>query len=391
MRNNFDNFLKGLVNLSSGHCEPQEHPKAIITIGEQGSGKEVLALQAQDELSHRGGSVLVGSEYFKAHTENYIKNLKSNDREANENSKEEAKYLSNKVLDHAIENKHNVVINENNESNFDFKNTTDKLNKAGYEVEVRANATPHEHSLLRSNLQYEDQKGNLGFGDHKGIQNFNETNIEDILSAAESHKLADKVKVYDRVGNQVYNNELNADGETWLKTDKAVDTYNFEINKPLAKSEYQYNQVAWQQLVHLKMSSHAPKDEIDQLIGEKEAHKDIQYEQSDKETNRDVASLIVKSPELYKGVQHGELVDQDENHLLMKINRFTAIRYSKDRLPDLNDQELEIGQQLFMNHGLHGDYKMMDQQEVQQHQEQEQDKQLSQAAVEQDFQQDLMR
>jgi hypothetical protein len=31
-------------------------------------------------------------------------------------------------------------------------------------------ATPHEHSLIRNNTQYEDQKGNLGFSDHKGFK-----------------------------------------------------------------------------------------------------------------------------------------------------------------------------------------------------------------------------
>ncbi len=85
------------------------------------------------------------------------------------------------------------------------------------------------------------------------------------------------------------------------------------------------------------------------------------------------------------------MVDKDENNILMKINRFTAIKYSKDRVQDTNDQDLEIGQQLFINHGLHGDYKVMDQQEIQQHQDQEQDRQLTQASAEQDFQQDLMR
>jgi pantothenate kinase-related protein Tda10 len=75
MRDNFDNFIKGLVKLSNAHCTEQEKPKAIIAIGEQGSGKEVLALQAQDELSHRGGSVLVGTDYYKSYTENYTSEI----------------------------------------------------------------------------------------------------------------------------------------------------------------------------------------------------------------------------------------------------------------------------------------------------------------------------
>ena len=79
MRDNFDNFIKGLVKLSNAHCTEQEKPKAIIAIGEQGSGKEVLALQAQDELSHRGGSVLVGTDYYKSYTENYTSEISKND------------------------------------------------------------------------------------------------------------------------------------------------------------------------------------------------------------------------------------------------------------------------------------------------------------------------
>lgn len=390
MRNNFEDFIQNLAKISNAHCISQEKPKAIITAGEAGSGKEVLALQAQDELSHQGGSVLVGEDYFKTHTENYLKDIKKDDLNTTRGSEKEARYLSDRVLDHAIDNKHNVVINENSENPYDFKELTDKLHKNGYEVDLRVMASPHETSLLRNNHSYEELKGNLGFGDHKGIQNFDHKAMGEILTAAEENKLADKVKIYDRVGNETYTNELNPDGETWLKSPGAKDAYTFENQKPLGKSEYQYNQVQWQQLVHMKMASHAPKDEIDKVINEKEAHKDVKLEKN--EINKDeVNNLVVKSPDHYKGVQQGILVDQDEHSVLMKLNRFTAIRYSRDKLQNQNDQELEIGQQLFMNHGGHGDYKVMDQQEVQQHQEFEQERQQGQIAAEQDFQQDFMR
>jgi hypothetical protein len=32
----------------------------------------------------------------------------------------------------------------------------------------------------------------------------------------------------------------------------------------------------------------------------------------------------------------------------MQINRYTAIKYARDRLQDSNNQELEIGQQLLL-------------------------------------------
>ncbi|MFA3517158.1 zeta toxin family protein [Acinetobacter baumannii] len=382
MRDNFENFIKGLVNLSSAHCVEQEHPKAIITVGEEGSGKEVLALQAQDELSRRGGSVLIGENYYKGFTENYLNNVKDNDIKTAKDAEKEAKYLSDKVLDKAIENKHNVVINEKSENPYDFKDVTDKLHSNGYDVEVRAMATPHEHSLIRNNTQYEDQKGNLGFGDHKGFKDFDSKNVESILSISEEHNAADKVKVYDRVGNEVYNNELNPDKETWFKSIDAENTFQFETNKPLAKSEYQYNQVAWEQLIHMKNSLKAPKGEIDQTIAEKESSKE-QFLNKEKVEDKDLSKLIIKTPDLYKGLQHGQVVDQDENHVLMQINRYTAIKYARDRLQDSNNQELEIGQQLFINHGAQGNYHVVEHQEAQQMQEQQE------MAQQQNQQQDL--
>ena len=389
MRDNFDNFLKGLVDLSSNHCETQENPKAIITIGEDGSGKEVIALQAQDELSKRGGSVLVGSNYFKPHTENYIKNVKSDDKSTSISSENEAKHISDKVLEHAIDNKHNIVINENSENPYEFKKTTEKLKDSGYEVELRAVATPHEHSLLRKNLQYENQKGNFGFGDHKDIKTFDIKGMDEILDIAETKNLVDKTKVYDRVGNEVYSNELNQDHKTWFKAEKADEAFQFEQNKPLGKSEYQYNQVAWEQLVHMKMSAHAPKDEVNKTILEKEANQNPEHEKNGLDKNKNISDLIVKSPESFKGVQKGEIVENAENSVLMRINRFTAIKYPKDRLSNMNDQDLEVGQQLFMNHGLQGELKVMEQQEIQHYESQE--NQLQQTAAEQGFEKDMSR
>ncbi len=390
MRDNFDNFIKGLVKLSNAHCTEQEKPKAIIAIGEQGSGKEVLALQAQDELSHRGGSVLVGTDYYKSYTENYTSEISKNDIQATKNSEKEAKYLSDKVLDNAITNKNNVVINEKSENPYDYKEVTDKLHANGYEVEVRAMATPHEQSLIRNNTQYEDQKGNLGFSDHKTIKDFDPKSVEEILSSSESEKTADKVKVFDRVGNQVYANELNPDKETWFQDPGATDTFKFETNKPLSKSEYQYNQVAWEQLVHMKSSAKAPKSEIEQTIAEKEAHKENKLT-VDGVDKTEIGNLIIKSPDVYKGIQQGQLVDQDESQVLMKINRFTAIRYDRDKIQNAQDQELEIGQQLFMNHGGHGEYHLMDQKEAQQQLEQEQQISQAQNQQQQDLEQDFTR
>lgn len=383
MRKDFDNFVNSLIKLSSAHSIEQEKPKAIITLGEEGSGKEVLALQAQDELSTRGGSILVGENYYKGFTENYISNSRENDIKASKGAINEAKYLSDKVLNYAIENKHNIVINENTDNVYNIKDVTDKLNSNGYEIELRAMATPHEHSLIRRNFQYEDQKGNIGFADHSGNKNFDEKSVETILSMSESEKSVSKVKVFDRVGNEVYANELNPDKQSWFKEPNAENTFKFETEKPLSQSEYQYNQVAWEQLVHMKTAAKAPKSEIDKVIAEKESIKEPKLKQEQENEQQ----LIVKSPDLYKGVQHGVVVNQNEDHVVMKINRFTAIKYDRDRLQDSNNEELEVGQQLFINHNGHGGYRVMEEKEAQQFHEQQEFSQTQnqQQDIEQDF------
>src|SRR5690606_34774035 len=121
---------------------------------------------AQDELSRQGGSVLVGDEYFKPYTNKYLDNMKKDSPTTARDAEKEAKFLSDRVLNNAISNKNNVVINNSNESEYSIKELSDRLHKSGYSVEIRANATPHEHSIVRDLQQALDLKGNLGIEEH---------------------------------------------------------------------------------------------------------------------------------------------------------------------------------------------------------------------------------
>ena len=52
---NYNQLINKYFDVSKEQAISQEHPIAIITIGAENSGKEVITAQAQDELSHRGG------------------------------------------------------------------------------------------------------------------------------------------------------------------------------------------------------------------------------------------------------------------------------------------------------------------------------------------------
>src|SRR5690606_24916316 len=176
-------------------------------------------------------------------------------------------------------------------------------------------------SIVRDLQQALDLKGNLGIEEHAEHKAVDQTDISQILESAEEHNLADAVKVYDRVGNQVYSNQKLTGEDGWEKPNEASKTFDFEMNKPLSKSEYQYNQVAWQQLVHLKNNVQSSTDEIEKSFKEKE---------NEAISKKELGQLIINTTEKYKGVMQGEIVDQYEKSIVMRINRFTAIRYDKD-------------------------------------------------------------
>lgn len=354
------NYVSQLKSILSSKVYSQETPKAIITIGETGSGKEVLALQAHEEFSHNGGSIMIGSSYYRSFTENYLKNIKSNDRTAKNESHLEANYLSNSMFEHALKNKYNLVINDDKDNIHNFKEITERLKENGYKIEVRAMATPHEIAMLRGNMATEAHRGNLNFGDVYEVKNYSVHDIAEILDDAEHHLQADNVKVYDRVGNNVYNNEKNANN-TWIATPEASKVFKYEAEKT-KENEFSYNQMVWHELLELKRSANAPKNEINQIIEEKE--KNAIKNNIDSIKN----NLITKNAENYKNdVKHGILLDKDEDNYLIRVNERLAIQYRRDTVEDDHLNELAIGQQVYMQHGANNSYKVMDEQSIENH------------------------
>ncbi|MEN2575807.1 Zeta toxin, partial [Acinetobacter baumannii] len=69
-----------------------------------------------------------------------------------------------------------------------------------------------EHELLNLNLKGLEKIASVPF---------KEDSTEKILSQIDKEDIVDKVKIYDRVGNEVYSNEKNPDGETWVKQKEA--------------------------------------------------------------------------------------------------------------------------------------------------------------------------
>ncbi|AFI97403.1 zeta toxin family protein [Acinetobacter baumannii] len=127
---NYSQVLSKYFDISKENAIAQEHPVAIITIGAENTGKEVITAQAQNELSHRGGSILLDKDLISV---------------ADPQQTEHEKYNTFKdLLEKASNEKFNLVVNQDFKSESEFKDISKNLQSKGYEIEVRTIASPNE-------------------------------------------------------------------------------------------------------------------------------------------------------------------------------------------------------------------------------------------------------
>jgi deoxyxylulose-5-phosphate synthase len=211
MINHSDLFDK-YFSMSKTQAIQQEKPIAILTVGQESAGKEVITAQAQDELSHRGGSILIDPSLITV-------------ADPQQNEDEKSKKIS-ELIDKASSDKYNLVINQE----YKDENEIDKLSKSlkdkGYEIDVRSISAPQEIIDHReSTNKIKDIEENI---EKSASSILHEDKTGSILKHLEATDHIDKISIYDRVGNEVYSNEKNPDGETWLKQKEAYNIYNFE-------------------------------------------------------------------------------------------------------------------------------------------------------------------
>lgn len=338
----YSQLINKYFDVSINQAISQEHPIAIVTIGPENSGKEVITAQAQDELSHRGGSILIDKDLLSVADP--------------QQTPQEKDSKFNDLVNKASDKKYNLVINQEYSSNSEFDLMSKSLKEKGYQIDVRTMSSPHEintkrkeeHELL--NLH----KLNL---DTKIEFSIKEDGTGQLLDHIENHDLADRVKVFDRVGNEVYNNEKNPDGETWLKQKEAYNIYNFEKNKPLAKSEAEYVLLAQHQLREIRAS-----------------HTMINAQAQDLALNKNIETkpleLTLEKPKYirqsknFKDVQRGIVIEANENHVILKLNDTVGIEYDAKKLKDQKEySNLRIGQELHINHSSNNP-ELMNEQEI---------------------------
>lgn len=223
--------------------EAVESPTAIIIGGQPGAGKSSIRNIAIEELRDAGGSALVDVDDLREKHTEHENLLKKNDKTAALFTHHDASLWAKGLTNSMAENSRNIVYDGTMK---DMKKSIDlasKLKKEhGYRVEAKIIAVKDKLSEQGVLYRYEDQKAKFGYGRNvpKEIQKEAYRGLPESVMALEKSKAVDKITIYNRSGEVLYENTLE-NGE-WKpspnnKHATARETLEAERNRPCTEKE----------------------------------------------------------------------------------------------------------------------------------------------------------
>lgn len=206
------------------------NPKAIITGGQPASGKGQLAAYARDEFSNYGGSITIDPDRLRAYHPKYDELQATDDKGSANHTHYDAKKWSLELLDEAIKQKKNVVIDQTSADYEALKKTVKNLKENGYEhIELKVMSVPEMSSRQGIYHRYEMEKASTGSGRfvppevHKDIYD----KLSNTVKEVEQSKIVDKLTVYDRNYKQIESKDFESERNRQF-TDKEKVSHDYK-------------------------------------------------------------------------------------------------------------------------------------------------------------------
>jgi hypothetical protein len=238
-------------------------PKAVIVAGQPGAGKSALIIFAQRELAPQTAAVINGDEYREAHPQ-AKKILLLDDKLFAERTDPDVREWTRRLFDSAIKNKRNIIFEGTMRQSKPIMETIAKLNQSGYTVEILAMAVNKEISELGIIERYEDQKHLYGVGRwtppsaHEAAY----MNMPNTLEQIESNSPVDRVRVFTRSQECLYDNHRPDATKELRKPSAAKQVIMEERNRPMSKDKLQDLKKAWERLADMQANRGAEGEEF---------------------------------------------------------------------------------------------------------------------------------
>lgn len=192
------------------HTVAQEKPRAILLGGQPGSGKSELARMAQHELSQNGRAVVIDADKLRERNPVYQALSITDPKNAADLTHKEAAEWARRLTTAAVKGRRNLVIDGTMRDPKGVLTLAAKLREHGYTVEARVIAVSPEVSINRARLRFEEQMAARGVGRfvNQAQHDVAYKGLADSVSALESARAVDAIRVYDASQREIYANQL---------------------------------------------------------------------------------------------------------------------------------------------------------------------------------------
>jgi len=215
---------------------PQEHPCAVITGGQPGSGKSGITALAIERF-RASGYVLVDADKMRPYHPDYQKLMRADDRTAANLTHPDCGPWSTRLLRDGAAGRRNLIIDQTSRDPAALARMAQALRQVGYRVELHVMAVSPAASQLRIHQRYEGQRGQDGFGRFSTKDKHDEAfaGVAETVAAVETGRQVDRLCLYDHNVEPIYDNQLEQ-GQ-WRQPPRARQALDAERARPMTLAE----------------------------------------------------------------------------------------------------------------------------------------------------------
>lgn len=240
---------------------PVDRPLAIILGGQPGAGKSGLLEASKQEFSERNVVTINGDELRYYHPR-YRDIQKADERHFAELTDPHARRWTKQLFDSAIETHRNIVFEGTMRETGPIAETMQRLKAVGYYVTARVIAVNDHDSMAGIHRRYEEQKAAKGFGRWSNVQAHNDAyeGMPMTVEHIEQNRLANRLQVYNRWGEVLYENRL--DTNEWARQPACRAAIEAERGRSLTPGERRQREAEWATILAMMVARHADEPEI---------------------------------------------------------------------------------------------------------------------------------
>lgn len=249
-----------IERLSFLDTTPKEYPQAIILGGQPGAGKSRLLDYSFNEIPGHNAVKINGDDFRQWHPRiNDI--LLENEASMAQHTDPDVRVWTKRLFDTAIETRRNVIFEGTMRVRDAISATMSRLRSEGYHVTARVVAAHERQSVAGIFSRYEAQKKESGHGRMAPLPIHDQAYIGmlDTIDNIEVNCLADRIQVFNRSGNVIYDAKLL--GGVW-DNPGAMAAIEQERNRIPTILEARALLADWKNIIILMKERGASKEEL---------------------------------------------------------------------------------------------------------------------------------